>query len=111
MKKKLQITILFGTEKDVKKTYVFENETQKEFFIKGVDEANGYLFGGLSNNAKSQYDFGVYSGYFKYDWEINPKIKPSKGLEKSPAAIKNDPIPRNPLIEPFLKFFFFLDFV
>ena len=28
MKKKLQITILFGTEKDVKKTYVFENETQ-----------------------------------------------------------------------------------
>ena len=43
MKKKLQITILFGTEKNVKKTYVFENETQKEFFIKGVDEANGYL--------------------------------------------------------------------
>ena len=41
----------------------------------------------------------------------NPKIKPSKGLEKRPAAIKNDPIPRNPLIEPFLKFFFFLDFV
>ena len=39
------------------------------------DEANGYLFGGLSNNAKSQYDFGVYSGYFKYDWKINPKIK------------------------------------
>ena len=39
------------------------------------DEANGYLFGGLSNSAKSQYDFGVYSGYFKYDWKINPKIK------------------------------------
>ena len=33
MKKKLQITILFGTEKDVKKTYVFENETQKAFFM------------------------------------------------------------------------------
>ena len=41
--KKPQITILFGTDKDVKKTYVFEDETQKAFFIKGVDEANGYL--------------------------------------------------------------------
>ena len=43
MNKKPQITILFGTDKDVKKTYVFEDETQKAFFIKGVDEANGYL--------------------------------------------------------------------
>ena len=43
MKNKPQITILFGTVKDVKKTYVFEDETQKAFFIKGVDEANGYL--------------------------------------------------------------------
>ena len=43
MTKKPQITILFGTDKDVKKTYVFEDETQKAFFIKGVDEANGYL--------------------------------------------------------------------
>ena len=43
MKKKLQITILFGTEKDVKKSYVFENETQKAFFMKGVDEAVGWL--------------------------------------------------------------------
>ena len=43
MTKKTQITILFGTDKDVKKTYVFEDETQKAFFIKGVDEANGYL--------------------------------------------------------------------
>ena len=43
MKNKPQITILFGTNKDVKKTYVFEDETQKAFFIKGVDEANGYL--------------------------------------------------------------------
>ena len=34
---------MFGTDKDVKKTYVFEDETQKAFFIKGVDEANGYL--------------------------------------------------------------------
>ena len=43
MKNKPQITILFGTNKDVKKNYVFEDETQKAFFIKGVDEANGYL--------------------------------------------------------------------
>ena len=43
MTNKPQITILFGTDKDVKKTYVFEDETQKAFFIKGVDEANGYL--------------------------------------------------------------------
>ena len=43
MKNKPQITILFVTDKDVKKNYVFEDETQKAFFIKGVDEANGYL--------------------------------------------------------------------
>ena len=43
MIKKPQITILFGTDKDVKKTYVFENETQKAFFMKGVDEGNGWL--------------------------------------------------------------------
>ena len=42
MKNKPQITILFGTDKDVKKTYVFEDETQKAFFIKGVDEAKRY---------------------------------------------------------------------
>ena len=40
--KKPEITILWGNDK-VKKTYVFENETQKSFFMKGVDEAEGWL--------------------------------------------------------------------
>ena len=40
--KRPEITILWGNDK-VKKTYVFENETQKTFFMKGVDEAEGWL--------------------------------------------------------------------
>ena len=40
--KQPEITILWGNDK-VKKTYVFENETQKAFFMKGVDEAEGWL--------------------------------------------------------------------
>ena len=40
--KQPEITILWGNDK-VKKTYVFENETQKVFFMKGVDEAEGWL--------------------------------------------------------------------
>ena len=40
--KKPEITILWGNDK-VKKTYVFEDETQKAFFMKGVEEANGWL--------------------------------------------------------------------
>ena len=39
---KTEITILWGNDK-VKKTYVFEDETQKAFFMKGVDEAEGWL--------------------------------------------------------------------
>ena len=42
MSNKTEITILWGNDK-VKKTYVFENETQKAFFMKGVDEAEGWL--------------------------------------------------------------------
>ena len=40
---KPEITIQWGTEKEIIKTYIFENETQKAFFMKGVDEANGWL--------------------------------------------------------------------
>ena len=40
---KPEITIQWGTEKETTKTYIFENETQKAFFMKGVDEANGWL--------------------------------------------------------------------
>jgi hypothetical protein len=53
MTTKPQTTIIWGTEavkgiekpkKDhTKKTYVFENETQKAFFLLGVDESNGWL--------------------------------------------------------------------
>ena len=41
--KRPKITIVWGTEREKAKTYVFENETQKAFFMKGVDEANGWL--------------------------------------------------------------------
>ena len=50
---KPEVTIKWGTEvvKGIEKpeegytikTYIFENETQKAFFMKGVDEANGWL--------------------------------------------------------------------
>ena len=41
--KRPKITIVWGTEREKAKTYVFENETQKAFFMKGVDEAVGWL--------------------------------------------------------------------
>ncbi len=41
MRKK--ITILWGTDKEEKKTYTFETEEQYKFFMKGVDESNGWL--------------------------------------------------------------------
>ena len=41
--KKPRISIVWGTERERAKTYVFETETQKAFFMKGVDEAIGWL--------------------------------------------------------------------
>ena len=41
--KRPKVTIVWGSDRDITKTYVFENETQKAFFMKGVDEANGWL--------------------------------------------------------------------
>ena len=41
--KKPKVTIVWGSDRGITKTYVFENETQKAFFMKGVDEANGWL--------------------------------------------------------------------
>ena len=41
--KKPKITIAWGSDAELTKTYVFENETQKAFFIKGLDEAIGWL--------------------------------------------------------------------
>ena len=40
---KPEITIKWGTEKEITKTYIFEDEKQKAFFMKGVEEANGWL--------------------------------------------------------------------
>jgi len=37
------VTIVWGSESEIVKTYIFENETQKSFFMKGVNEANGWL--------------------------------------------------------------------
>jgi len=41
--KKPKVTIAWGSDLELTRTYVFENETQKAFFMKGVDEANGWL--------------------------------------------------------------------
>ena len=41
--KKPKVTIVWGSDRDITKTYVFENETQKAFFMKGVNEAEGWL--------------------------------------------------------------------
>jgi len=40
---KPEVTIKWGTEKEITKTYIFEDEKQKAFFMKGVEEANGWL--------------------------------------------------------------------
>ena len=40
---KKQITILWGTDKEEKQTYTFKNQHDAEMFMKGVDEANGWL--------------------------------------------------------------------
>ena len=41
--KKPKITIAWGSDAELTRTYVFEDETQKAFFIKGLDEAIGWL--------------------------------------------------------------------
>ena len=43
MDEKIMVTIVWGSESEIVKTYIFENETQKSFFMKGVNEANGWL--------------------------------------------------------------------
>ena len=41
--KRPKITIVWGTDKELTRTYIFEDEKQKAFFMKGVDEAVGWL--------------------------------------------------------------------
>ena len=41
--KKPKVTIAWGSDLELTRTYVFENETQKAFFMKGVNEAEGWL--------------------------------------------------------------------
>ena len=41
--KRPKITIAWGSDLELTRTYIFENETQKAFFMKGVNEANGWL--------------------------------------------------------------------
>ena len=48
----VKITIKWGTDKEEKKTYTFENKEQAKFFMDGVDEANGWL------------EYEVVSGWF-----------------------------------------------
>ena len=41
--KRPKITIVWGTDRERAKTYIFEDEKQKAFFMKGVNEAVGWL--------------------------------------------------------------------
>ena len=41
--KKLEITIIWGTDKEETKSYKFETEEQLKYFMMGVDESNGWL--------------------------------------------------------------------
>ena len=43
MVSKPKITILWGTNKEEKKTYSFDSINDLNMFMKGVDEANGWL--------------------------------------------------------------------
>ncbi len=38
-----KITIVWGWEREVTKTYTFENQTQYDFFMNGVNEAEGWM--------------------------------------------------------------------
>ena len=38
-----KITIIWGTDKEDKKTYQLETEEQLKYFMMGVDEGNGWL--------------------------------------------------------------------
>jgi hypothetical protein len=38
-----QVTIRWGTEGNEEKTYIFNNEHDLKMFMKGVNEANGWL--------------------------------------------------------------------
>ena len=38
-----QVTIKWGTEGNEEKTYIFNNEHDLKMFMKGVNEANGWL--------------------------------------------------------------------
>ena len=38
-----KITIIWGTDKEDKKTYKFETDEQLKYFMMGVDESNGWL--------------------------------------------------------------------
>ena len=39
----MKITIKWGTEGNEEKTYTFDNEHDLKMFMKGVDEANGWM--------------------------------------------------------------------
>jgi hypothetical protein len=41
--KRPKVTIVWGSDREITKTYIFEDEKQKAFFMKGVEEANGWL--------------------------------------------------------------------
>ena len=43
MNKEQKITILWGTDKEQKQTYTFENQHDLDIFLHGVNEANGWL--------------------------------------------------------------------
>ena len=41
--KRPKITLAWGTDAELARTYIFEDEKQKAFFMRGVNEAVGWL--------------------------------------------------------------------
>ena len=45
-----KITIIWGTDKEDKKSYEFETDEQLKYFMMGVDEGNGWLESEIEEN-------------------------------------------------------------
>ena len=45
-----QVTIIWGTDQEEKKTYTFKSPEELKFFMMGVDEANGWLEYSIKKN-------------------------------------------------------------
>ena len=51
-----KITIVWGTDKEDKKTYEFKTDEQLKYFMMGVDEANGWLEYEIEENSTQRFN-------------------------------------------------------